>query len=523
MRRSAALPLAITGFALIIGLAFRLYPVVAGQPQLSQFLITEDGYLLLTVARNMALGLGMTVSDGTIATNGVQPLITFLFSGAYLATGADRVTSLVGVHLIMAAIGVGAFFAIRAFAARLLAEMSNTALWASLVAGLWFLGAITARHSMNALETGLITLMLVLTLLQFFRVIDRGLEATMGDRLWLGALAGITFLARIDAALFCIVLWGVWMLDMLIRQRAGFGRTLVWLVPPGVLCLIIAGPWLLNNLLRFGALMPSSGTAQSIASSFGENAILLPSRLFEYVFPMLPIPNALETATPAVIVFAGVVILVVALFLWRVLQTGSPAVRAVVIVYALHGAVLSFYYGFNFGAPHFLTRYLAPLAPLLIIAALWVALDLGRRLISAWPNLLAGLYGFGGLVMCAAMLLWLALPGVSSQGHFQVVAWVEENVPEDTWVGAVQTGTLGYWHDRTINLDGKVNPEALAARIEHGTVLSYIVESEIDYVADWASVGHWAEHSEAGYSDTFELIIEDFDTNLSVQRRIGVE
>jgi flagellar biosynthesis protein FliQ len=404
-----------------------------------------------------------------------------------------------------------------------MAPLPNTALWACLVAALWFLGPVTARHSMNALETGLITLMLVLTLLQFFRVIDRGLEATLGDRIWLGALAGITFLARIDAALLCILLWGVWMLDMLIRQRAGVVRTLVWLAPPGILCLVLAAPWLLNNLLRFGSLMPSSGTAQSLDNSFGENAILLPSRLFEYIFPMLPVPNALETVTPAVIFFAVVVALVVALFLWRVLRTGIPAARAVVSVYALYGAVLSFYYGFNFGAPHFLTRYLAPIAPLLIVSALWAALELGRWLFSAWPTVLARLYGFGGLALCATLLLWLSLPGVSNQGHFQVVEWVQENVPEDTWVGAVQTGTLGYWHDRTINLDGKVNPEALAARSEHGTVLHYVVESEIDYVVDWAGVGRWAENSEGNYSGTFELIVEDFVSNLSVQRRIGLE
>lgn len=517
------LPALVIGFALVVGLAFRLYPVLAGQPLLAQFLITEDGYLLLTVARNMALGLGMTVSEGTIATNGVQPLITFLFSAAYLVTGADRVTSLVGVHLIMAAIGVGALFAIRAFAARLLAGFDQVRLWAACVAALWFLGSVTARHSMNALETGLITLMIVLTLLQFHRVIEKGPEATRADRLWLGALAGIAFLARIDAALFCIALWGVWMLDVLIRQRASFGGMLVQLVPPGIVCLIVAAPWLLNNQLRFGSLMPSSGTAQSLNNAFGENVVLLPSRIFEYLFPMLPVPASLETALPAVIAFALVIVLVLGLFVIRVLQTGSPAIRAVVIVYLIHALVLSYYYGVTFGAAHFLTRYLAPLAPLLIVAALWAALEIGRWALAARPGLLAGLYGLGGVALSTALLVRLTLPGVSVQGHFQVVDWVHENVPEETWVGAVQTGTLGYWHDRTINLDGKVNPDALAARIEHGNVLPYVVASEIDYVVDWASVGNWASRSDGGYSDEFELIVEDFDIDLSVQRRIAAE
>lgn len=516
-------PVAILATALITGIAFRLYPVLVGMPQLAEFLITEDGYLLLTVARNMALGLGMTVSEGTIPTNGVQPLITYLFSGAYLAVGGDRVSGLIGVHLIMIAISVAGFFAIRAFAARLLESWPRAELWAVLAAALWFLGSVPARHSMNALETGLVTLMLVLTLSQFYKVISRGLEASLGDQLWLGALAGLAFLARIDVALFCIVLWGVWLLDMLLRQRAGFARSFLWLLPPGLICLVIAAPWLLNNVLRFGALMPSSGTAQSLNDTFGENAILLPSRLFEYVFPMLPIPNALETTPWAVAIFALAVALVLLVFVLQVIRTGSPALRAVVIVYVLHGAVLSFYYGFNFGAAHFLTRYLAPLAPLLIIAALWTALEFGRWLTPRRTGLWAGFYGFGGVALSAALLVRLAMPGVSTQGHFQVVRWVAENVSAETWVGAVQTGTLGYWHERTINLDGKVNPAALAMRVEQGSVLPYVVDSEIDFVVDWASVGNWAARPTGGFSESFELIVEDFDSNLSVMRRRGIE
>lgn len=53
------------------------------QPSLSEAFMTEDGNLMLTIARNMAVGLGVTVSDGTIATNGVQPLATFVFAVPY--------------------------------------------------------------------------------------------------------------------------------------------------------------------------------------------------------------------------------------------------------------------------------------------------------------------------------------------------------------------------------------------------------------------------------------------------------
>jgi hypothetical protein len=78
--------------------------------------------------------------------------------------------------------------------------------------------------------------------------------------------------------------------------------------------------------------------------------------------------------------------------------------------------------------------------------------------------------------------------------HFHVVEWVSENVPTGSWVAAPQTGTLGYFHDRTINLDGKVNPEALVARGyggEPNRIPQYVIEKNIDYLADWEGLAIW--------------------------------
>jgi hypothetical protein len=194
--------------------------------------------------------------------------------------------------------------------------------------------------------------------------------------------------------------------------------------------------------------------------------------------------------------------------------------NAVVWAYVLHGLALVTYYGLFFGAPHFLSRYLSPLAPLLIIASVSVALDLGRLVLPRFPDLLARLYAFGGIALSVALLARYLLPGVQEQGHMQVVRWVEENVPDEAWVAAVQTGTLGYWHDRTVNLDGKVNPEALEARRTEGHVLRYVTESDIDYVADWEGVGGWIERPEGGFAEAFELVIRDPKQNLAVMRRI---
>jgi hypothetical protein len=513
-------PIRLVFLVCLLAFLYRLWPALAGQPALSEFFITEDGYLMLTVARNLAIGMGMTVSEGTIATNGIQPMATLLFTIPYLLTEGDRVTSLVGIHLIMAAIGVGALLAIRALAGRLLAPWTEAPVWPWVAAALWFSSPLLLRHSMNGLETGLVTLMTALVFVQFHRVIAAGTEVPRRDTLLLGALCGLAFLARIDTAILSIALFSVWGLDALIRQRIGLVATVGRLLPAGILCLLIAAPWLLNNLLAFGSLMPISGPAQSLDAVFGAHAVLIPTTLFEHTFPMLPVPGSIARAPVAVAVFGLVVAAVLGWFWLRVAMRGGAAERAVVLAFSLHGAALACYYGLFFGADHFLSRYLAPLAPLLIVAAVATALDLGRLLAGRGrPTILAGLYGFGGLGLSLLLLGRLLLPGTVEQGHSQVIAWVDENVTDETWVGAVQTGTLGYWHDRTINLDGKVNPDALDARRADGHVLGYVVDSEIEYIVDWAGVGSWADRADAGFNEHFDLIVMDPEANLSVMRR----
>ncbi|MEN8217852.1 MAG: hypothetical protein ABFS56_16080 [Pseudomonadota bacterium] len=93
-RRFAALIILL----IIIGIITRLEPLHDEQRLLKS--ISEDGYLMMTIARNMALGLGMSTADGTIPTNGTQPLTTFLWAGAYWLEGGDKVQTLIWIILM---------------------------------------------------------------------------------------------------------------------------------------------------------------------------------------------------------------------------------------------------------------------------------------------------------------------------------------------------------------------------------------------------------------------------------------
>lgn len=98
-----------------------------------------------------------------------------------------------------------------------------------------------------------------------------------------------------------------------------------------------------------------------------------------------------------------------------------------------------------------------------------------------------------GAAWAAAVALALAEHGVTLIGaplatrNWNYLAQYREltaALPPTSVVGAAQSGTLGFFHPKTVNLDGKVNREAPAAR-RAGELWRYVDDSDIEYVIDW--------------------------------------
>ena len=54
-------------------------------------------------------------------------------------------------------------------------------------------------------------------------------------------------------------------------------------------------------------------------------------------------------------------------------------------------------------------------------------------------------------------------------------------------MGAFQSGVIGYFNANVVNLDGKMNPEALTAAASHA-LPAYLDRADIQYLVDWPSV-----------------------------------
>ena len=506
----------LTALAAALGGGFRIAPLFDQGGRLLQQWPTEDGYMLLTVSRNIALGLGMSTSAGTLPTNGVQPFATLTWALSYMLAGGDKRAGVLISLLMQTAIAAVAAVCIYQLGRRVLASHPRREAIALVAAGGWFASSNCVPHTMNCLESGWYALAVTLVAL-FFAETDRR-ELSGRQQLAGGALLGWAFWVRNDAVFLILAVCLAHVIGGFLRGGLSAARQrFVTALGFGATSVVVAAPWMISNYQRFGHIMPISGQSESAEAVLGGNLHSIPPVMLENLTLLLPIPNALQDTMPFVALgvagcLAGGVIL------HRMWRSGGHAVRVLMVLVLIYFVCLVTYYGVFFGANHFIARYFFPTTPFTALffgvvsvhAFTWLA-GKQRALAFALP--------IAAVALVVGTQLRLYRKG-SQHEHVQVIAWVLKHVPDKTWIGAPQTGTLGYFHDYTHNLDGKVNAEALRAR-EEDTLARYILDKDIQYICDWASVSDWMEKMPPEFVREFDLLVHDPEQNLAVIARHG--
>lgn len=449
---------------------------------------TEDAYYLLTVARDLAGGHGFSY-DAVHPTNGIQPAAAVVYAFPYLVSPGDPfILPLRLVQLLQ----VGFFLAGSALCGRLAEEMAaGVPPAAARRAGilLWLGSYAVFRHAMNGLETGLYLLVLQAWLLwQLRHEADAHQPAAA---LTSGLLLGLAVLARIDAAFLVVAACLVALLPAGAGAAAPLRRRVRTAATVGLAALAVSAPWWIRSQLLFGDLMPSSGHAEALTIPLGANLERVLPALAQPLLPVLP-PVALRFAWlwAALILAAAAAAWLVAFRIARsdpsrprVLRWRRPA-----LPFAVAGVAWLGFYCLFFGAPHFVERYLIPLA---VPAVPLTAVVAAGALRAAAPRrpLRAALVALAALLFLATALehvvTLIASPRISGNPYYTFqFARLAAPLPAGATVGAMQSGTLGYFRIGAVNLDGKVNHDALVAR-RSGTLWRYVRERRLDYLVDW--------------------------------------
>ncbi|WP_028887148.1 glycosyltransferase family 39 protein [Teredinibacter turnerae] len=516
----------------LIGFISRVLPLFLGESRIFEQFPTEDGYLMLTIARYLALGFGMSTADGTLITNGTQPFVTFIWSLGYLLTGGSKLGGVIFAHIIQVLVSIAFAWVIYKVAKKIFHRHSP--IYALGLSAVLFTSPQLLPHSMNFLETGFYVFIIACVIYVFYETEEEAATPwSIQKSLLVGVLLGLMFWVRIDsvfiifAACITYLYRGSDLGISHIKQR--FIRVLIF----GATSVIIASPWLIYNYIYFGSIMPISGQAQN-ARMLAQNAPVVPSTLLEYLLVFIPIPSSLQEKMP-VILFSTIAMLAATAIAVKAFFKVEKPQKSLILMGLTTVVCFTIYYGIFFGAKHFVGRYFAATAPFLALFSLGVVIFLLHTIAERSQALLkTGVAAFAVVIFAieAGLNYRIFQTGVP-HAHIQVVNWVESHVPEDTWVAAVQTGTLGYFHDKTYNLDGKVNAEALKAK--HGEaycpednvaseanqncLMYYIVQSDIQYLADWSGLAGWAELPPL--LDYFTLEVSDPKENLTVFKRKG--
>ena len=479
--RSVADPLARAGrIAFVVGALAVLSVALRRVEMLPDKPLAEDGFYLLTVARHLALGEGLTI-DGVHLTNGIQPLFTFLAVPAYWLAGGDRVEALRWVLLLD-----GLFFVSGAWWFGLVLRDLRLGRGDREVQRLRWVGSLAwlaSGHLFLMSHTGLETGCALFFYLAYWRLSQRwplcGIRAAVAH----GGLLGVLVLARIDATFFVAAITGLHVL----RGGRPLAARLREAAVAGLAAVAVSSPWWIFNVVQFGSLMPISGMAESGGDeSWG--GIVVGRGLAALDALLLDATPMLWSGGAGDVVFHGLHVLLlfgVAGVLWR---TRSPrregavdphAGRSVALALLVAGVGLAAYYSVRFWATHFYGRYFVLLAPLGLAAFAVAAVRLADRL----PRL--GRVLPLGLLACTGGLVFVAHTGRMFVGNAWLhdqVAVVREHVPPGAPLAAGQTGTLGYFVDGVHNLDGKVNAEALRCQ---GHMERYLDEHGIEWLCDW--------------------------------------
>lgn len=478
-------------FVFLIGLSV---VSLALQPERSLFHIPldEDGYYALSVSRNIALGNGITI-DGATATNGFQPLFVFLCVPAFVLAGGDRALGVRSIFILHWLFYAGTAYLLGCLMRDALpgqgSKDKSVLFWLTLF--IYFSTLAVFLQSFNGLETG--------CALFFYSLAWRYYQVAPLDR-WaglikLGLILGLAVLARIDAVFLVIVL----SLAQLAGGQGGiFARVGRFGAVAGT-AFLVSSPWWLYNLAEFGSVMPISGRAtQAWALSLGRIKAAALSVYWMAIPPVVMPPiyphefdGLARVLNRAVRLFLFVACLFVLRKRWPDLadaftgRGGSRSFRRTVefgaYLFLFTLILVLWYMSSSFATWHY-NRYFSPL---LLIYTVMVSYALWQ----VWPRVREVFRALFVVSMSVPVLLTAILPHfrTTDRGQFenicisQQLSLVREHVPDEDTVAAGQSGTLGFFRDRVVNLDGKVNPEALRYQ---SNMYVYLQERDIRWLCD---------------------------------------
>ncbi|MFH1473786.1 MAG: glycosyltransferase family 39 protein [Candidatus Aenigmatarchaeota archaeon] len=455
---------------IIILLSFLIRLAISWQevPELIEKIVLDDSFYVISVARNIALGNGVTY-NGADVTNGFQPLWGVILAPVFLMT--DNLQLAVNIILTIATI----LDTLTVFMLFKLSEKLFGKKIGLMSAALYGLNPFIMFQSLNGIEM-VLYVFLVITTLFYYCNLDKKMKNK--NLIVLGALIGLTLLSRLDGIFLLMAI----LADMLWKSK----KKLITGIKRGALVVIVAGlvvsPWFLWNYATFGSIVQSSAVAKY---NMGHG-------IFPFLNTVAPesISDSLSMITENIVRSAGAVAhqfgvidfnsnfitIIISLFVSVTLLYSLSSFKRlnVFILYAL--LLLSFYNIYFWGVQ---IRYLTPIMPMIIMMASYGFYNLVKK-IKKNDVLMAAIF--------VLFILLLVNNGIRQwdKGYYnwqsemyEDALWIKGNTTPSTIVGSFNSGIYIYFSERkVVNIDGVVNFKAIEA-LENKNVVSYMKSENV--------------------------------------------
>jgi hypothetical protein len=430
---------------------------------------TDDAYYYFNVARNIVLGFGVTF-DRMNPTNGFHPLWMLCMLPIYWLAGSDPETGLRAVLGVVTLVtGGGLWFAYRAIGQY--TTRTAAALGTSVLLVPAFLNSF-----LNGLETGLLLLLIFVTVSCISRFDLLSLRAGVRRNTGLGLLLAAVVLCRLDSIFIAAAIYGSFFVrwwtqaDGRLGLRAALIKTFQVAAPP----ILLVGAYLVWNRVVFGHLMPISG---ALKSTFPVYSFVV-ARLFD--------PHRLYGEVQ--LVFSAAVLVWIHLSRRREGSTpdGPPNAGVPLVVAALWvGNFLHFVHTMAYmsWAAHW--WHFASYLPVTTISAALLFDRVHSR--SRRPAMLTAAAAIAmAFVILVGFRIETLIKGEHHQPWFEAAMWTRANLPADAVVGIADAGVFGYFSGRrTVNLDGVINGFEYQEALRDHRLGEFLRASHVTHIADY--------------------------------------
>ena len=410
------------------------FPYIIDKP------FTEDGFYMMTVAWNIAEGNGIKYNFNR-PTTGIQPMMTFIQAGIakiVLMTGGDKIIFL-RVMIIFCALLLFLFSLVTASIVR---EVIPGSYSRSVVIFIVIFSFDLFDHFTNGLETGLYILIIGICISYSFRFIS---NPDYKRAFIFGCLSGIATLARVDF----LLPFFVYLLFLFTYKKIKVRK----LITAAAAIFLFLFPWLFYVYDVSGTIYPSSASVQTALvnpSGISERIYFIFISLLVHLTPFIHSHNLFISLAAALVYAAILYYMVKRMNFLAALNKSSLSNLA---GWGFSFSILYIIYFIYSGSTYFYIRYTTPFYVFVLLIAVCALLFLLNKI----PDLYRKLFYPGFVLFFFAQAFYYLFNGNLANHLTLRVAYIKNNIKVPGKIGLFQSGVTGFFVERVLNLDGKMD------------------------------------------------------------------